>query len=450
MMSLNLRNIALFAAILLAFVAMAQMQSWTLALTVLNMALISSIMALGVNIQWGYAGLFNVGIAGFTALGGLAVVLVAMPPVPAAWAVGGAQAFLGLAIGAASLFAAVLVYKRMTRGPLRALAITVVLVAGYIVAGIVYGPATTAITRVNPAVEGYLGGLGLPVLISWPVGALLAGGVAWLVGKVALGLRSDYLAIATLGISEILIAVVKFEAWLTRGVNNVSGIPRPVTRPVELQTREWVQSLAERLGWTVPETARIVELLGYTALFVIVLAILIWLSEKALNSPWGRMMRAIRDNETAARAMGKDVTRRHLMIFVLGSGVCGLAGAMMVTLDGQLTPGSYEPLRFTFLIWVMVIVGGSGNNWGAVLGGMVIWFLWVQSEPLGRWLMDNGTAWLGNDSGLRQHLMAQAAHTRLIFMGAALLLMLRFAPRGLIPERGGNPPTITKRQAAEA
>jgi len=435
MMSLNFRNIGLFGAVLLALVIIAQAQSWTLALTVLNMALISSIMALGVNLQWGYAGLFNVGVAGFTAIGGLAVVLVAMPPVPAAWAAGGANAFLGLAIGAASVLAAVLVYRRMPRGLLRALAIAAVLGAGYVIASLIYGPATTAITRVNPAVEGYLGGLNLPVLISWPVGALLAAGVAWLVGKVALGLRSDYLAIATLGISEILIAVVKFEAWLTRGVNNVSGIPRPVTRPVELQTRDWVQSLAERLGWTVPETARIVELLGYTALFAVVLGVLVWLSEKALNSPWGRMMRAIRDNETAARAMGKDVTRRHLMIFILGSGVCGLAGAMMVTLDGQLTPGSYEPLRFTFLIWVMVIVGGSGNNWGAILGGMVIWLLWVQAEPLGRWMMDTGTAWLADGNAVRQHLMAQAAHTRLIFMGAALLLMLRFAPRGLIPER---------------
>ncbi len=100
----------------------------------------------------------------------------------------------------------------------------------------------------------------------------------------------------------------------------------------------------------------------------------------ALKSPWGRMMRAIRDNETAARAMGKDVTRRHLQIFVLGSAVCGLAGAMLITLDGQVTPTSYFPLRFTFLIWVMVIVGGSGNNWGSVLGGMLIWYLWIKVE----------------------------------------------------------------------
>ncbi|MFU8899801.1 MAG: branched-chain amino acid ABC transporter permease, partial [Roseinatronobacter sp.] len=144
---------------------------------------------------------------------------------------------------------------------------------------------------------------------------------------------------------------------------------------------------------------------------------------------------AIRDNEVSARAMGKDVTRRHLMIFVLGSAVCGLAGAMMVSMDGQLTPGSYEPLRFTFLIWVMVIVGGSGNNWGAVLGAFVIWFLWVQVEPAGRWFMEIVTSGMADGSDLKQHLLASAAYMRLLTMGVALLLMLRFAPRGLIPER---------------
>ena len=434
-MSINYRNIILFALLGLALVFTGMYQSWTLSLTIINMGLISAIMALGVNMQWGYAGIFNVGIMGFTAIGGLAAVLIAMPPVPEAWAAGGFGAIMGLLIGAASIFAAIIVYRKMTPGKLRGLAIVLVLVAGYWIASLFYGPATHAISRVDPAVTGFLGGLGLPVILSWPVGALFAAGLAFAVGKVALGLRSDYLAIATLGISEIVIAVLKFEVWLTRGVNNVSGIPRPVARPVEQQERGWVQAMAERTDFTLAEMARIAELVTYAILFILVLGILIWLAEKALNSPWGRMMRAIRDNETAARAMGKDVTRRHLMIFVLGSATCGLAGAMMVTLDGQLTPGSYEPLRFTFLIWVMVIVGGSGNNWGSVLGAMAIWFLWVQAEPAGRAFMDFITSWMADGSDLRAHLLTQAAHTRLIIMGMALLLMLRFAPRGLIPER---------------
>jgi branched-chain amino acid transport system permease protein len=434
-MSVNIRNVVLFGAYFLALALVARFQSPTLALTILNMGLISAIMALGVNMQWGYAGLFNVGIMGFTAVGGLAVVLISLDPVPEAVRAGAFGTALGLMVGAGTIFAAIILWKRMAPGRTRGAALVALLVAGWLLNRYFFVPAVDAIEAVNPALEGNLGGLGLPVLIAWPVGALFAAGAAWLVGKVALGLRSDYLAIATLGISEIIIAILKHEGWLARGVKNVTGLPRPVATPVELRTQDWVVTLADTLGRPLNEVASLLGQGAYAGLFLIVLGLLLWLSENALNSPWGRMMRAIRDNETAARAMGKDVTRRHLNIFVIGSAVCGLAGAMMVTLDGQLNPGTYEPLRFTFLIWVMVIVGGSGNNWGAVLGGLVIWFLWVQVEPAGRFAMDVLTMWLGEDSALRAHLLSNAAHMRLLTMGVALLLVLRFSPRGLIPER---------------
>jgi branched-chain amino acid transport system permease protein len=107
---------------------------------------------------------------------------------------------------------------------------------------------------------------------------------------------------------------------------------------------------------------------------------------------------------------------------------------MMTTLDSQLTPGTYQPLRFTFLVWVMVIVGGSGNNWGAVLGGFLIWWLWVMVEPIGLWVMNLVT--MGMPEGpLRTQLIDAAAHMRLLVMGVVLLLVLRFSPRGLLPEK---------------
>ncbi|MGB0800111.1 MAG: ABC transporter permease subunit, partial [Planktomarina sp.] len=146
-------------------------------------------------------------------------------------------------------------------------------------------------------------------------------------------------------------------------------------------------------------------------------------------------MRAIRDNEVAAEAMGKDVVKRHLQVFVLGSAIVGMAGAMMTTLDSQLTPGTYQPLRFTFLIWVMVIVGGSGNNFGAVLGGFLIWFFWVQVEPIGAFLMNGATFFLADDNIVKMALLDKIAHMRLLTMGLILLFVLRFAPRGLIPEK---------------
>ncbi|MFN4173120.1 MAG: branched-chain amino acid ABC transporter permease, partial [Pseudorhodobacter sp.] len=427
---MNPRNILLFGLVGLLFVATGFLQSWNLSLSILQMALVSAIMALGVNIQWGYAGLFNVGVMGFAALGGLAVVLTASPPVPEGWRAGGPGIVLALVLGAATVAAAVQIYKRMARGRTRTVAMLAVLIGGFFLYRSVLDPNVAAVEAVNPSFAGNLGGLGLPVLMAWPAGGLLAAGAAWVIGKTALGLRSDYLAIATLGIAEIIIAVMKNEDWLARGVKNVIGLPRPVPYEVDLQRDPGFLATAQSWGFDPVTGSSIVVKLAYCGLFLLVLLAVVWLSEKALRSPWGRMMRAIRDNEVAAEAMGKDVTRRHLQIFILGSAVIGMAGAMMTTLDGQLTPGTYQPLRFTFLIWVMVIVGGSGNNWGAVLGGFLIWWLWVMVEPLGLGFMGAITAGMADGSWLKGHLQDAAAHMRLLTMGVILLLVLRFSPRG--------------------
>ncbi len=429
------RTVLLFGLVAVLFVGTGMTQSWNTTLAIFNMGLVSAIMALGVNMQWGYAGLFNIGVMGFVALGGLAAVLVSMPPVPGAWEAGGPRMLLALLSGAATVAAAILVQKRMPRGKLRVLAVAAVLVGGFVVYRSLFDPARDAIEAVNPAQAGYLGGLGLPIVLAWPVGGLIAAGAAWVVGKTALGLRSDYLAIATLGIAEIIIAMLKNEDWLARGVKNVSGLPRPVPYEVDLQRNPAFVERVSAWGFDPVIASSIAVKLAYAGLFALVLALLVVAAQAALNSPWGRMMRAIRDNETAAEAMGKDVTRRHLQIFILGSAVCGLAGAMMTTLDGQLTPGSYQPLRFTFLVWVMVIVGGSGNNLGAVLGGFLIWWLWVMVEPLGQGLMGIVTAPLPDGSGLKAHLLDSVQYMRLFTMGLVLLLVLRFSPRGLLPER---------------
>ena len=428
------KNTGLFAIVALLIVITGVMQSWNTALLILNMGLISAIMALGVNLQWGFAGLFNVGIMGFVALGGLATVLIAMPPTEGAWAAGGYGIVLGLLMGAATIVAAVMAWGRLPKGRVRSLAVVAILIVGFFLYRAVFDPAVEAVEAINPASTGNIGGLGLPILMAWPVGGLLAAGVAWVIGKTALGLRSDYLAIATLGIAEIIIAVMKNEDWMARGVKNVIGLPRPVPLEVDLQRDPEFVERAASFGLDPVTASTIYVKLEYAALFAVVLIILLWMAQKALNSPWGRMMRAIRDNEVAAEAMGKDVTRRHLQVFILGSAICGIAGAMMTTLDGQLTPGTYQPLRFTFLVWVMVIVGGSGNNFGSVLGGFLIWFLWVQVEPIGLWLIGTLTSGMA-DGALKAHLMDSAAHMRLFTMGLILLLVLRFSPRGLIPEK---------------
>ena len=427
------KNIGLFFVMAMLIVGTGFVQSWNSALLILNMGLVSAIMALGVNLQWGFAGLFNVGVMGFVALGGLAAVLTAMPPTTEAWAAGGGRILIGLLCGAATIIGAILVQTRVTKykGPFT----LGVLILGFALYRSVFDPGVDAVEAVNPAGTGYLGGLGLPVGLSWPLGGLLAAGAAWVIGKTALGLRSDYLAIATLGIAEIIIAILKNEEWLSRGVKNVNGIPRPVPQEIDLQNSADFVERAASFGLDPVTASTLYVKLGYSLLFSVVLIVILVLAQMALASPWGRMMRAIRDNEVAARAMGKDVTARHLQVFVLGSAICGIAGAMMTTLDGLLTPGSYQPLRFTFLIWVMVIVGGSGNNYGAVLGGFLIWFLWVQVEPLGLALMSLIAGILPEGSALGEHLLESAAHMRLLTKGLILLLVLRFSPRGLIPER---------------
>ena len=428
------RAIVYFAIIAGLLACVAIFQSLSLALAIFNLCLISAIMALGINIQWGYAGLFNIGSMGFAALGGLAVVLIAQPPVAAAWAAGGSMLLVAFAL-AALVVAIAIAITRYARKRARTPLLIALFVVGYFVVGSYYDPARELIEGVDPALSGYLGGLGLPVLFSWIVGALLAAGAAWLIGKISLGMRSDYLAIATLGISEIIIAVLKNEEWLSRGVKNVNGLPRPTPYEVDLQQSEFFLNLSASWGIPVSDLSSWAVKLAYSGLFLTALLALLWLAERALNSPWGRMMRAIRDNETAASAMGKDVKARHLQVVVLGSAIIGLAGAMLVTLDGQFTPTSYQPLRFTFIILVMTIVGGSGNNLGSVLGGFLIWLVWVEAEPVGLVILEGLTYLLDEQSPLKQHLLDSAAHMRPLAMGLILILTLKFAPRGLLPER---------------
>lgn len=434
-MSDTLRNSIYFALVALLIIGTGILQSWNSALFILNMGLISAIMALGVNLQWGFAGLFNVGIMGFVALGGLATVLVSMPPVEGAWSAGGMRIVSGLALGIMSIVSTILVFKRMQSGRNRTLAMLAVLIIGFFAFRAVFDGGVEAVEAINPANAGNIGGLGLPVLLAWPIGGVLAAGAAWIIGKTALGLRSDYLAIATLGIAEIVIAVMKNEDWMARGVKNVIGLPRPVPYEIDLQNSAEFVAKANAYGIDPVTASTLWVKLLYAGLFAVVLIVIFVMAQAALKSPWGRMMRAIRDNEVSSEAMGKNVTARHLQIFVLGSAICGIAGAMITTLDGQLTPTSYQPLRFTFLVWLMVIVGGSGNNLGAVLGGFVIWFFWVQVEPMGLAFLKLITSGMAEGSALKAHLLDSAAHMRLLTMGIILLCVLRFSPRGLIPEK---------------
>ena len=428
------------------------LQSWNIALSILNLCLISAVMTMGANIQWGYAGLINFGIMGYTALGGLAAVLVSVPPVREAWQVGGLNMILCLFLIVLIIFAIRYILKNFKKSNKRNFSVAFVIVIGLIFLRLISGPAIESIEAVSPATTGFLGGLGLPIMFSWIVGAFFAGALAFIIGKIALGLRADYLAIATLLISEIVIAVVKHEDWLARGVKNVIGLKRPVPYEIDLQSKEWFINLIAKINngslnlisgtlekqaalhQLVIEASTVFVKLCYAGLFTIVVVILLIITQKALYSPWGRMMRAIRDNEEAANAMGKNVVKQHLLIFVLGSAIVGIAGAMMVTHDGLFTPGSYRPMRYTFLIWVMVIIGGSGNNFGAILGGFAVWFVWIEAAPFAEYIINLLTSGLAENNQLKEHLINSVPYFRYLVMGTGLLLIMRYRPRGILPE----------------
>ena len=425
----------LYIMMAITLFAVGIIQSWNVALTIFNLCLISSIMSLGINIQWGNAGIVNFGVMGFAALGGLANIIISMPPTQNAWDTGGFSIIIGLGIFILSIFLSKIIFKKgKFNKKIKYIFSFLIIISGYFFMRLLVDVPIEKIEAIEPAKTGYLGGFNLPVLISWPVGGLLAAFSAYIIGKISLGLRSDYLAIATLGISEIIIYILKNEDWLSRGVKNVNGIPRPVPYEIELQSKEWILQTSKILDIPIPELSSIIVKLSYSIWFCLVLLIVLYLLEIAVKSPWGRMMRAIRDNEISANAMGKNIKQRHLQVFIIGSAIIGIAGAMLTTLDGQFTPVSYQPLRYTFLIWIMVIVGGSGNNFGSIIGGFLIWFFWVQSEPLGLWFISQITSHISDTNIIKTHLLENAAHIRLMFMGLILLLTLRFAPKGLIPE----------------
>ena len=219
-----------------------------------------------------------------------------------------------------------------------------------------------------------------------------------------LGLRSDYLAIATLGIAEIIKAFLKNSDWLTRGTATVSPLPWPTPGPAEL-------------GFTLSRAI-------YLSVTAVVIAVIFFLLHRAYHAPWGRMIRAIRDNEVSSAAMGKDINKRRLEIFVLGCILMGLGGGML-------------PLNHTFLVLVMVILGGPGNNLGTIFGAVAVYIIWIMSEPLALFLMELFVALGENAFGWEapSNMDSRALQARVLVIGMLITLVLRFAPKGLLPEK---------------
>jgi len=291
-------------------------------------AAIFAVVCLGLNLQWGYTGLFNIGVAGFFLVGAYAFAILCGPEYPMR-----------------------------------------------------------------------LGGFGLPFPVGL-AGALLAAAlVAWVVGIPTLRLRGDYLAIVTIGIATTLQLVALNEQWLTGGSQGSASIPRPLPH------------LADSV------LGRNLLMLAIAALVVIAIYAAL---EAIVRSPWGRVLKAIREDETAASSLGKHAFAFRLQAFVIGSAIMGAGGALYASFIGFVSPQDFQPM-LTFQVWTMLVVGGSGNNKGAVLGALLMWAVWTLSGSLSQQL-------------LPADLQVKGGAAQVVLIGLVLMATLVWRPRGLVGE----------------
>jgi branched-chain amino acid transport system permease protein len=263
------------------------------------------------------------------------------------------------------------------------------------------GAYTSAIFTTQVS-DKHLGGFGLPVPVGLLAAAILAGATGWIVAKICIRLKSDYLAMASIGIAEILRLVIVNESWLTNGSLGISQIPRPFDGLVQ---------------------GRAADIVFLVYVWVIV-AIVYVICQRLNASPWGRTLRAIRDNAQSAEAAGKDVNWFRLQTFVIGAAFMGVAGGLSAHYFKFLAPSATEPLLVTFLVWVMLMAGGSGNNRGAIAGGLGIWAIWSLTEIFTNRLPPD---WISRSS-----------YIRMLLIGLLLQVVLQKFRQGLIPEK--SPP----------
>lgn len=260
--------------------------------------------------------------------------------------------------------------------------------------------AYTAAYVTGPNYPDAFGGFGLHPLVGYLAAMVVSGAVAFVVGLPTIRLKHDFLAIGTFGIAICIQLVAMNWKSATRGFDGLHSLPKP---------------FAAAAGS--PFAAN----LAYLAMVVAIILLVTLALERMVRSPWGRMLRAVREDETASAALGKDAFRVRLQTFVMGSGLMGLSGALYANFTGFVSPQDLLPI-FTFQVFVMLVVGGSGNNWGAILGAVVIWGLWTATETVLSALLPPG-------------LQQQVAAVRIVMVGLILVAMLLLRPQGLLPER---------------
>lgn len=298
------------------------------------MAGIYAVFCLGLNIQWGYTGLFNIGIAGFFAIGAYTSAMITTPKPTGIYAQYVHQLF----------------------------------------------------------------GFNLPFIFGLIGAALVCGIIAFIIGLPTLRLGEDYLAIATLGIAETVRLIFNNEHWLANGPRGLMGLPQPFQDIIDPRYYNYI----------------------YMIVIIVIMLIIYFLIEQAIRSPWGRVLRAIREDEVSAAMSGKNILNFKMQSLVFGAMVMGVGGALYAHYTKAISPSVFTPLYGTFIIWVMLMAGGSGNNKGAILGAYVIWGVWI------------GTKFMTDL--LPYTLKARAPYIRFLLIGILLEIILLYRPQGLLGE----------------
>lgn len=244
---------------------------------------------------------------------------------------------------------------------------------------------------------GLLSKVGVTLWLAVPAGMAAAALFGVLISMPSLRLREDYLAIVTVGAAEIVRMVLNNETWLTGGPYGLRGFAIPFdTWGVNPLTYRWL-------------------LLG---LFVLLTAAVFWVLQYLLRSPWGRVLKAIREDEEAAISLGKNTRRYKIQAFVIGGAIAGLAGSLLAFYLRFVEPLTFNPLT-SFVGWMIMVLGGVANNWGAVLGSLVYFGIFSLTRSL-------------ESSGLGALTGAQVGALRFMVIGAALVALMMFRPQGIL------------------
>ncbi|WP_013323740.1 branched-chain amino acid ABC transporter permease [Gloeothece verrucosa] len=364
--------------------------------TLINSAAIYSLFALGLNLQWGFSGLINFGHVAFMTLGAYATAQLSL--------------------------------------------------------------------------------LGVPIIIAVAVGLVLAAILGLLIGSSTLRLREDYLAIVTIGVSELLRLVVNNEKWLTdsgqwrEGSFGIQRYPLPMNfepnsvsklvmiailtllavwaewqlwRALSSQWRSY-QEIRDKsyqptkpislIIWGIIATGLMVVVYvngvialsnyryqaGLMLLILLVLAATYWGLEFLVRSPWGRVLKAIREDEQVPKALGKNVFWYKLQALMLGGAIAGLAGAFFAWQITTIYPTNFEPL-LTFYAWIIVVLGGAGTNAGTLLGAIIFWAY----DSITRFVLPH----IGNFDS------SQEGAFRIMVIGLILMVLMIWRPQGILGKK---------------